>query len=253
MKKQVFPIMLATLALTMTPSAIAANFTPSVEGKQAPEVVSAFSEAGEEIVAVINNSQGIVVSEVPYGELIVTPVSQASSAEESIATTLEAAYTQITGVASLDELTDDLESAIQELSDEVTVEDLVVRDLFDVTLTGDYSEYLNTEGNSVTVRFALNLQPDALLMVLHNYSGSQWEVISNDLVTRHEDGDVSVTFHSLSPVAFVVDGAQITIDPNAPTSPQTGETLPALMIMGALLFGGVAVVCFIRAAKKKTV
>ena len=105
----------------------------------------------------------------------------------------------------------------------------------------------------MTVRFALNLQPDALLMVLHNYSGSQWEVISNDLVTRHEDGDVSVTFHSLSPVAFVVDGAQITIDPNAPTSPQTGETLPALMIMGALLFGGVAVVCFIRAAKKKTV
>lgn len=253
MKKRMIPIMLAVLALTMTIPALAANFTPSVEGKEAPDVVPVFGESGNEVAAMIYDGQGAVVSEIPQGYLIVTPVSQAAGAEEPIAAALQNAYSQINGVTSLDELTDELAPALQDLSDEVAVEDLVVRDLFDVTLAGHYAAYLDTEGNSVTVRFDLSLDPDTLLLVLHNYSGEQWEVISNDQVTRHENGDVSVTFHSLSPVAFVVDGAQITVNPDDPTSPQTGESLPGLMIAGAMLFGGAAVGCFAFARKKETV
>lgn len=253
MKKQMIPIMLAVLALTMSIPAMAANFTPSVEGKEAPEVVPVLGESGNEVAAVIYDNQGAVVSEIPHGEIIVTSVSQAASAEETIASMLDAAYSQINSVTSLDKLTDELVPALQNLSDEVAVEDLVVRDLFDVTLTGDYSTHLDTEGNYVVIRFALNLKPDTLLLVLHNYSGDQWEVISNEHVIRHENGDVSVTFHNLSPVAFVVDGAQITIGPDDPTSPQTGEAQSGLIIAGTLLFGSAAVVCFVLSSRKKAV
>ena len=81
------------------------------------------------------------------------------------------------------------------------------------------------------MRFDLGLAPSATLIVLHNYEGSNWEIIPDDRVVQNADGTVDVTFDSLSPIAFVVDSTETdtsaSTDANAPTSPQTGGQQPA--------------------------
>lgn len=250
MKKILSLTLAAALSFTLALPASAANFTPSVQGKEAPEVVPVSTGAAGDIAAEIRDPEGGVVAEVPGGELIVTPVSQRSSADTDIETALDQAYQQVNSVNTLDELTADIIPALEAISSEISVEDLVVRDLFDVTVRGEYETYLDTDGNSITIRFALDLSPDALLLVLHNYSGTEWEVIQNDQVVRHENGDVSVTFDSLSPVAFVVDGGAVVIDPNAPSSPQTGVSMSSVMLICAAGLTCAAAVFFIMGRKR---
>lgn len=249
--KKILSITLAVaLSITLALPASAANFTQSVQGKEAPDVVPVSTGTTGNVAAEIRNAEGVVVAEVPVDALIVTPVSQRDNADTDIGTALDQAYQQINSVDTLDELTSDIIPALETMSSEITVADLVVRDLFDVTVRDENETYLNTAGNSITIRFALDLNPDALLMVLHNYSGSEWEVIQNDQVVRHENGDVSVTFNSLSPVAFVVDGGEVEIDPNAPTSPQTGVSTFSMMLVCAAGLACAAVFFFIMGKKR---
>ena len=109
----------------------------------------------------------------------------------------------------------------------------MVRDIFDVSVTGDAAEYLAEDGNGITLRFDLKLSPSALLIVLHNYSGSDWEIIPEDRVVQNADGTVDVTFESLSPIAFVVDNQESeennALDTAAPVSPQTSDNGQAPM------------------------
>ena len=117
-------------------------------------------------------------------------------------------------------------------------------------------EYLAQEGNRITIRFALNIAPTATLLVLHNYEGSNWEIIPDDRVVRNADGSVDVTFDSLSPVAFVVDKTEtdttISTDVNAPTSPQTGDE-SGFPVAGAglIVLGCAAVVSAVVVWKKR--
>lgn len=256
MKKVMTLFLAVALAVVTALPASAVSFTDSVERKEAPEVVPVIGESGNEVAAVIQNDQGENVSEVPVGDLIVTPVSQAGQADEEISTALENAYAQINSVNSLLELSPDVENVLYEYSlevgDSVTADDFVVRDLFDVTVRGEYADHLEADGHSVEIRFSINLDPSAFLMVLHNYQDEEWEVVSNDRITRHENGDVSVVFYSLSPVAFVVDSAEVAIDPNAPQSPQTGEeTTVDSMLVCAAVFGAAAVGLFLVGIKRK--
>ncbi len=245
LKKVVSAFLMVCLLAAITSTALAANFTASVTGKQAPAVSAETTQSGEQAAAIIRDAQGSEVMGVPFGELIVTPVSEAHEADEDIKTRLIDAYDQILNVETLDELNDELVHALTRLSDEVGVEDLVVRDLFDVTVRGTYKEALDIDGNSITVTFDLGIDPDSLLMVLHNIQGVEWETVPENRIQRGEDGSVSVTFYSLSPVAFVVDSAKIVVDPNAPSSPQTGEadiTLPALVASAVLAVVAVAII-----------
>ena len=140
-----------------------------------------------------------------------------------------------------------LETILQQYYSSINVSDLVVRDVFDVSIYGVYQDYLAEDGNTITIRFELKLQPDALLLVLHNYSGSEWEAIDDSRVVRNADGSVDVTFDSLSPIVFVVDGgAVVEIDPNAPTSPQTGETTSYGAMAASLVFLAAVVLIALR-------
>lgn len=239
--------MILALALPVS----AANFTPSVQGKEAPGIVPVSSEGNEDIVAEIRAGDGSIVTGVPSGELVVTPVSQASGAGGDIEAALNQAYQQINSVETLNELTEDIIPALEAVSNGAVIEDLVVRDLFDVTIRGEFSSYLDTDGNSVTIRFGIDLNPNSLLIVLHNYRDTEWEVIPDDQVVRHENGDVSVTFDSLSPVAFVVDGGEVTVDPNAPSSPQTGVSMSPLQVFCVAGLFCVAAAFFIAGMVKK--
>lgn len=242
MKKIAMLLSLAMILVMLAVPALAVDFTPSVENKPAPEIVIMTDKTGAPVAAIIYNAQGEEVIGVPVGELIVTPVAEADGAEAEISDALKKAYAQIQAAGSVADLVPNIEQILSQFGIDAKASDLVVRDLFDVSVFGTYKEYLEQGDNTVTIRFNLNLDPKVSLLVLHNYSGSDWEVISKDRVKRNADGSVDVTFSSLSPVAFVVDGSEVPVDPNGPNSPQTGSNgLPVAWICVAVL-GCVAVV-----------
>ena len=141
-------ILAMMLAVSTAISAGAAEFTPSVQGKEAPDLVTTVNEAGEEVVAVVRDAQGNAVEDVLSGNLIVTPVAQADEAAENIRTSLQAAYEQIRNVSSLNELVPNLETVLAGVAPDVSVDELVVRDLFDVSVDEQVRALLEA-GNSV--------------------------------------------------------------------------------------------------------
>ena len=63
MKKISTFILAMMLAVSTAISAGAAEFTPSVQGKEAPDLVTTVNEAGEEVVAVVRDAQGALRKE----------------------------------------------------------------------------------------------------------------------------------------------------------------------------------------------
>lgn len=248
MKKLALFLSVLLIAVTLAvPASAAVNFTPSVEQKPAPTVDPITDSNGNQVSAIIRDQNGEEVHGVSIdsGELIVTPISQASQAAQAISEMLTNAYEQIQQADTIADLVPTIGDFLQAIGSASQVADLVVRDVFDVSLTGTAAEYLAQEGNNITLRFDLGLAPSATLIVLHNYEGSNWEIIPDDRVVQNADGTVDVTFDSLSPIAFVVDSTETdtsaSTDADAPTSPQTGDSsLPPVAGAGLIALGCVA-------------
>ena len=256
MMKKIRSLLLAgILVLSLSAPAFAAEFTPSVESKAAPEVVTQKDSSGNECAAIIYDADGKELVGVPTDDLIVTPVSSTDdTVSAEVKAALESAYEQLQSVSSLAELSSDLESVIKEVSADLTLDDLVVRDLFDVTVTGAYAEYLSQDGASISIRFKLSADAESLAAVLHNVEGTTWETVSNDRITRNSDYTADVVFYSLSPVAFLFDAGKLDVDPDAPNSPQTGE--PASYAVwfaagGVIIIAAVASVIVKKRSSKK--
>lgn len=260
MKKLALFLSVLLIAVTLAaPASAAVNFTPSVEQKPAPTVDPITDSNGSQVSAIIRDQNGEEVHGVSIdsGELIVTPISQASQAAQAISEMLTNAYEQIQQADTIADLVPTIGDFLQTIGSASQVADLVVRDVFDVSLTGTAAEYLAQEGNNITLRFDLGLAPSATLIVLHNYEGSNWEIIPDDRVVQNADGTVDVTFDSLSPIAFVVDSTETdtsaSTDANAPTSPQTGDnSLPPVAGAGLIALGCVALASAAVVWKKRT-
>ena len=247
MKKLALFLSVLLIAVTLAaPASAAVNFTPSVEQKPAPTVDTVTDSNGNEVSAIIRDQDGNEVHGVASGDITVTPVSALDQAAADISEMLSNAYEQIQQADTIADLVPTIGEFLQSIGNTVTqVADLVVRDVFDVSLTGTAAEYLAQEGNNITLRFDVGVAPSATLIVLHNYEGSNWEIIPDDRVVQNADGTVDVTFDSLSPIAFVVDSTETdtsaSTDANAPTSPQTGDSsLPPVAGAGLIALGCVA-------------
>ena len=259
MKKFASLLMAALLLVAMAlPASAAVNFVDSVEQKPAPTVETITDASGNEVSAIIQDASGNEVAGVTADQMSITPVSGAANAPAEIREQLEAAYEQIQNAASVANLVPDVDvaSILQTMGSSSSVEDLVVRDVFDVSVSGEAAEFLAQEGNAITIRFQLNIAPSSTLLVLHNYEGSNWEVIDDDKVVINNDGSVDVTFDSLSPVAFVVDQTETdtsaSTDDDAPTSPQTGDSsLPPVAGAGLIALGTIALVSAVVVWKKR--
>ena len=251
MKKILSVVMITVFLVTMmSVTAFAADFTPSVKSKPAPTIVPITDENGNEGAFIIVDENGVPLAMGSFDDIIVTPYAEWDTLPKDLKKMIENAYKQIQNSKTLDELTPELKLTAQDIKNGVKMENLVVRDLFDVRLVGDMADYLDGK-NSITIIFDLGLDPDAFLRVMHNDEGSHWEVIPEDCIKRYKDGSVEVTFTSLSPVAFIVDKNQAGLaEPTGPSSPQTGEGLrPELL--AALALGIAAVFCFTAARRKQ--
>ena len=88
-------------------------------------------------------------------------------------------------------------------------------------------------------------------LVLHK-DGSSWELKNSKNTAQYEKigkDQVKVTFDSLSPVVFAIDSAEFHVDPNGPTSPQTGEISPVVVIAGMTIVAACAAAYVVRKEK----
>ena len=260
MKKKMTAMTALVLSLLLSVSAGASNFTSSVTAKPAPEVVQVQSSSGEAASAVITDANGNEVysaSENSEIQLVITPVSQKDAAvTEEISLMLSTAESSIEQSESVANLTVEVSSALTNLKEtnsspsiqELTVDDLVVCDLFDVSLVRNGNEVVDLEeGQSSVFYLQTNLQKGDVFFILHNYEGAQWEVIED--VELLDNGVLKVALTSHSPLAIIMDSNAYLLKPNGSTSPATGASDSSVQLMAAALCLTGAVVLFTRKHK----
>lgn len=182
MKKAIRIVALLLIVAMLAVPVSAADFTPSVEQKGAP-TTTVEEGAGA-------TTDGIVV--VPYAE--------AEEAGAVIEEALVEAYESI-AEASLAEAAPALAEVLTTLGSDMTVEDLIVRDLF----------YVDTKleaGTKVVLKFDLKVEKDALVIAMLFVDG-EWVPVDPALVTVNDDGTVSIEFDGkVGVIAFVVKQAE---------------------------------------------
>ena len=168
---------------------------------------------------------------------------------------------------------DELDAYIKEqLGADATVEDLIVRDLFDISvLCNELEEYLEPEGNVVCLDFELGLEPGSFVAVVV-YKNGQWQMIED--VEILENGTVTcTTFEHFCPVAILVADEQMGPSMNAPVSapdkapannghvpastdaPETGvsesNNVTVWAIVAAVALAGIVVLVVMQGKKKE--
>lgn len=255
MKKLTVFLLAMALAASTAISTSAVEFTPSVQGKEAPSIVITQNENGEDVGAKIVDVNGKVVKEVKKKQIIITPLAKANDAPVKIKEELTKAYAQIKEVTSLEELVPQISEFLSKASENIKAEDMVVRDLFDVEID-DATRELLKDGNSIEIVFDLGVSADEFVVCLHNIGGDRWEVIDDNKVTNNGNGTVSVQFTSLSPIAFAVQKSGTTVektttmveeDADAKPNPNTGAGNVTGLAAAVL---GCSVVAFAVAKKK---
>lgn len=239
MKKLMTLFLALALAASLTVPALA-SFTPSVENKGGPTFIDAVFEDGTDAG--------------PY--LRVTAYSKRNTSDNAavaIKKILEDAHTEVKSAGRLDSLTADVNTWLTDNHAGVKAEDLLVSDLFDVSFVQNHEllEGIPAPHKTVTITFQLTVPVENVLLVLHK-DGSSWELKNSKNTAQYEKigkDQVKVTFDSLSPVVFAIDSAEFHVDPNGPTSPQTGEISPVVVIAGMTIVAACAAAYVVRKEK----
>lgn len=240
MKKLMTLFLALALAASLTVPALA-SFTPSVENKGGPTVVDAVFEDGTDAGP----------------DLRVTAYSKRNDYDDNAAVAikkiLEDAHTEVKSAGRLDSLTADVNTWLADNHAGVKAEDLLVSDLFDVSFVQNHEllKGMPASHQTVTITFQLTVPVENVLLVLHK-DGSSWELKNSKNTAQYEKigkDQVKVTFDSLSPVVFAIDSAEFHVDPNGPSSPQTGEISPVVVIAGMTIVAACAAAYVVRKEK----
>jgi len=127
----------------------------------------------------------------------------------------------------------------------------VIRELVDVSFRQDgcstphdHEEWLKKDNTTVSVDFKLGVKSSADVLVLVDVDG-KW--VPAEKVTNRGNGNVTVVFEEICPVAFCVDtDSQV-------TPPQTGDTGgQRILLWGAVMAGSVAALLILFVVFKRS-
>lgn len=251
MKKMAAILLTAVLALGSSMSVMAADFTPSVTQKEAPEVKTTKMADGTEVYGIFKDKDGKEIAGLKKKDIIITPVAKRDTASADIKKNLDEAYDSIQKAEKITDLYAQIADVLKEAGSDATPEDLVVSDLFDVSFSDNYGGYMDTEGNTLTLTFNVKKTPGQTLVVLTRCDGKTWEAVDPKNVTINADGTVTVTFTKFCPVAFLTDVASASVDPNGPASPQTNDISGMSFGCALAVICAAALVCTAAAKKRK--
>lgn len=215
------------------------NFTPSVSGKPAPEMIVTEGANGERYVGYIRNDAGDVEIPVPdENYIVVTPVAERDYVVDiQTHEHLEWAYDSILEVKDVgdlyhehdyslivdpedhDTIAMDLDAVLDLLGLELTHDQLVVKDLFEVTAYGDYVEYLYDPAYYVDVTFDADLDPSIPVVVIHSSDSVHWHIHPINQFDVAADGSITLKMYDMGAVAFLVEAEETLSEKAAVQSP----------------------------------
>lgn len=209
MKRVLNVILVLSLLAAMAVPALArsVDFVPSISDKGAPDVVG----SGE-----IKDTNGNAVGSADNTVVVVTPVSQATTSDkisDADEKNLLDAYDKLTSGDKAYGLCPGLEDLADKLYGGVKEDDLVVRDLFDVSLSDAELENKVSNGNTISLTLNANVGKDDKVLAMVK-DGDTWTSAIN--VVNNGDGTVTVTLSTL--------GAVVLMTATASGSSVTGDT-----------------------------
>lgn len=250
MKKIIAIFIAALLIMSFGTTAFAAEFVPSVSEKDAPVVVAPEDIQEEGTAALIVNLDYEVIKEIPGTKLIVTGIGNADKSteipEEARVTLKKVSAELAKADVKLSEVIPAMNDLVKEkLGADKNADNLIIRDLFDVSLVcEETNELLIDEAHRLVIKFDIGIAKDKFITAMkYNMEAECWETIYN--VTNNGDGTITCEFDHLCPIAFLVEGN--------PEAAQTGDNSVSLYIWIALaaVSAGLIVVLFVTKNKKE--
>ena len=212
MKKKALAVLTALAVMTMGAMTVFAADSPSVETTQTP-------------VSTQTATTSVAATDSPDKYASATSADDYTVAEVS-ETTVKAASVAVQNAILNDLATAGANLGNDTLKDSATNGSKVTATILTVVDIEPDSATQDANGNyTVTIKNA-SIKAGDIIAVLH-YNGSSWETIKPSNVA---DGSVTFTASSLSPICIVkMDVDKVT------SSPKTGETVPAAVIL--VVFG----------------
>lgn len=265
MKKVIAILTAVILILSLGTTALAANFTPSVEEKDAPTVVVPSQgpikeEIKEQIkeedtvALIIHTETNNIAHEISHSEIVITSVAKMEESKKipkEAKEDLEKAYKdfsdknkKIDKVVPAEVTKAITEDVKKEIGEDKTVNDLIVRDLFDVSLLEDeHHETLIDDEHHLLLTFNLGVKKGEFITTIKfNPETDKWETIRS--TTNNGDGTVTCEFDHLCPVAFLVERTES-------NSAQTGDASVSLYVWVAIAAAAAALIVVLVVAKNR--
>ncbi|MBQ4128542.1 MAG: hypothetical protein IJD68_02085 [Ruminococcus sp.] len=236
------------LMLTITVSASAAEFVESITNKGAPELVVIDIVDGKEVVGFITGPNGEKLSTEYLECLIITSIAEAKDDKDipdDAREELLKVYEELNkpGV-DLSDVCPDLDDIVKEKWDEnKTANDLVVKDLFDITdYCDDIKEHLKG-GSILDLTFDLGIASGTFITAMV-YVDGKWVPVVDCI--NNGDGTVTVKFDQICPVAFLVPGSGVNMSTVSPTTSDASGIIMYSTILVLALGAIVALVIYRR-------
>ncbi len=253
MKKLISLIMVITVMMACTISAMATevDFVPSISNKGAPEIVITYDENGRMIIGHIFDGTGGMISTEYEDCLVITSVDDAKTSteipEDAKEELLKVFEELNADDAKLSEICPELNDIVkEELGDDWTADDLVVRDLFDITgLCDDLNVELPKDGNTLELKFDLSIPKDTFITAMA-YVDGKWQPIVETV--NNGDGTITCVFEDICPVAFLTTGSGTatntpSTDTNVnPDTVVTGDTVNNIILWSVVLLMSLSVI-----------
>lgn len=212
MKRVVVWTVMLTLLICLASPVFAAEFVPSITDKGSPDVIPEGGNVGQ-----IIDPEGNIVDHIPEGGLIITPVSKADDADipEDVKDLLKDLYEDLVNGDSKLPYPSGINSA-----------DMVIRDLFDVSVKGDY----DLNGSELKLIFDVGVNGKTEIFGFIFMDG-QWIALQN--LVNNGDGTVTVVLPGEGQVAFAV-AADATTTPDPTGDPANITLWIVLMAVSAV-------------------
>lgn len=257
--KRAFCVLIAVAVLmSFAFAAFATEFTPSVSGKDAPQVVS---DPEDGSVAQIYDN-GLKIAIIPVGSMIVTPYADAGTTEYPVvAQRLTSSHEELAKTQYMSSLKNELNAAAKEYSENCTANDFVATDLFDIHLTGTYATELE-DADYLAVTFDLELkEDDRTPVILLRDSDGEWNIgaevetgssFAKNTCQRNADDTVTVLMEKEGTIAFLTIPQSVIDDPDRP-APQTGLSNTTVIVIAVtiVLFAAIGIFAGVAYGKRR--